>query len=41
MPPALGSGHEFTADDTPAWRLAGPGRYGHTVPLRGTALLIR
>jgi hypothetical protein len=44
MPPARGSGHEFTADDIPARRLAGavgPSRYGHTVPLRGTAPLIK
>jgi hypothetical protein len=48
MPPARGSGHEFTADATPARRPAGrvlarggQGRYGHTVPLRGTASLIR
>ena len=44
MPPGRGSGHEFTADDPPARRPVGPGgpgRYGHTVPLRGTAPLIR
>jgi hypothetical protein len=44
MPPTRGSGHEFTVDDTPARaRSAWPalGRYGHTVPLRGTAPLIR
>jgi hypothetical protein len=44
MPPARGSGHEFTADDSPARRPVAAvdrGRYGHMVPLRGTARLIR
>jgi hypothetical protein len=44
MPPARGSGHEFTAVDTDTRRPVGPlgpGRYWHTVPLRGTTLLIR
>jgi hypothetical protein len=44
MPPGRGSGHEFTADDSPARLPVGPvglGRYGHMVPLRGTAPLIR
>jgi hypothetical protein len=44
MPPARGSGHEFTADDILARRLVravGPSCYGHTVPVRGTVPMIK